>query len=211
MIKMVAFDLDGTIGDTIPLCLEAFRRAVSPYAGHTLNDEEIVQTFGLNEMGMIKAVVNSQSEKALDDFYVIYEEMHEKCPSPYQGINDIIDMLKEKGIRVALITGKGKKACEITLEKFGMQDKFCDIATGLESRPNKAESIQKLLEKYNLQKEEFYYVGDALSDITACQNAGVTCLSAAWGDMADVEGLTKMNPQHTFFTIEQIYQYFLRL
>ena len=211
MIKMVAFDLDGTIGDTIPLCIEAFRRAVSPYAGHTLSDKEIVQTFGLNEMGMIKAVVSSQSEKALDDFYIIYEEMHEKCTVPYQGINDIIDILIGKGIKVALITGKGEKACKITLEKFGMQDRFCDIETGLESRPNKTESIQKLLEKYSLQKEEFCYVGDALSDVTACQKAGVVCLSAAWGDSADVEGLTKMNPEHTFFTIEQIHHYFLQL
>ncbi|MCI8639469.1 MAG: HAD-IA family hydrolase [Coprococcus sp.] len=211
MIKMVAFDLDGTIGDTIPLCIEAFRQAVSPYAGHTLSDKEIVQTFGLNEMGMIKAVVNSQCEKALDDFYTIYEKMHDRCTAPYQGINDIIDMLKGKGIRVALITGKGEKACRITLEKFGMQDTFCEIATGLESRPNKAESIRNMLKKYDLKKEEFYYVGDALSDVTACQNAGVVCLSAAWSDAADAKGLEQMNAGHVFYTIDQLDHYFLQL
>ena len=49
MIKLVAFDLDGTIGDTIPMCIKAFRQAVSPYAGHLLTDREVVETFGLNE------------------------------------------------------------------------------------------------------------------------------------------------------------------
>ena len=36
MIKLVAFDLDGTIGDTIPMCLKALKKAVTPYV--TLND-----------------------------------------------------------------------------------------------------------------------------------------------------------------------------
>ena len=50
MIKLIAFDLDGTIGDTVPMCIRAFEKAVSPYAGHTLSEREITQTFGLNEV-----------------------------------------------------------------------------------------------------------------------------------------------------------------
>ena len=58
MIKLVAFDLDGTIGDTIPMCLKALKKAVTPYV--TLNDvseNDILETFGLNEKGMIKKIV----------------------------------------------------------------------------------------------------------------------------------------------------------
>ena len=71
MIRLVAFDLDGTIGDTIPLCLAAFREATTPYVDHELSDDEIARTFGLNEEGMINQVVSGDSrEKALNDFYV---------------------------------------------------------------------------------------------------------------------------------------------
>ena len=56
MFKIAAFDLDGTIADTIPMCIEAFRNSVSPYTDHELTEEEIVQTFGLNETGMVIAV-----------------------------------------------------------------------------------------------------------------------------------------------------------
>ena len=52
-IKALAFDLDGTIGDTIPLCIRAFKKAVTPYIGHELSDDDVIQTFGLNEQGMI--------------------------------------------------------------------------------------------------------------------------------------------------------------
>lgn len=207
MIKMVAFDLDGTIGDTIPFSIEAFQQAVSPYAGHRLSEPEIVKTFGLNEMGMIKAVTDSHWEKALHDFYQVYEKLHERCPFPYKGISSIFDLLDSNGIHVALIAGKGEKACAITLEKFGLMDRFCDIETGLENRLNKTEAIHGLLERYNLQKEEFYYVGDAVSDITASRNAGVICLSAAWGTPADLTELREMNAGRIFFTIKQLYGY----
>ena len=76
MIKLVAFDLDGTIADTIPMCIEAFKQAVSPYASKILSEDDIVKTFGLNEEGMIKEVVSEDWEKALIDFYVKYKEMH---------------------------------------------------------------------------------------------------------------------------------------
>ena len=56
-MKLIAFDLDGTITETIPICIEAFEKALSPYAGHRLTQEEIVQVFGLNEVGIIKAIV----------------------------------------------------------------------------------------------------------------------------------------------------------
>ena len=211
MIKMVAFDLDGTIGDTIPFSLEAFRRAVAPYVEYTLSDAEIFQTFGLNEIGMIKTVTGGQWKNALADFYLLYEQLHDSCLLPYKGIYNIIHCLNEKGVRTALITGKGMRACKITLEKFGMTDFFCDIVTGLETRPNKTESIKHLLEKYKLQPNEFYYIGDAVSDIKDARNADVVCLSAAWGDFADVKELSKLNAENMFYTTEQLYEFFSML
>ena len=44
MFKIVAFDLDGTIADTIPMCIKAFRNGVSPYTDHELSEEEILHT-----------------------------------------------------------------------------------------------------------------------------------------------------------------------
>lgn len=210
MIKLIAFDLDGTIGETVPMCIRAFEQAVSPYADHTLTEREITQTFGLNEVGMIKMVAGDRWKEALQAFYPIYEKMHEECPAPYEGIRELIHTLKANGILVALITGKGEKSCRITLEQFGMQDLFCSVKTGAEDRPNKAEAIEELLHACHLSKDEFYYVGDAVSDVTACRKAGVTCLSAAWGTTADIRGLEKTNPSHVFFSIRDLSHFLLR-
>lgn len=211
MIKLAAFDLDGTIGETVPMCIRAFKQAVTPYTGRTLSEREITQTFGLNEAGMIKAVAGERWQEALQDFYPVYEKMHEECPAPYEGICELINILKADGVLVALITGKGEKSCRITLEKFGMQDLFCSVKTGAEDRPNKAEAIEELLDAYDVSKDEFYYIGDAVSDVTACRKAGVTCLSAAWATTADISGLEEANPSKVFFSIQDLSHFLHRM
>lgn len=204
MIKMVAFDFDGTIADTIPMCIEAFRKAISPYVGHKLTKHEILQTFGLNEIGMVKAVVKDNWKPALEDFYFYYEEMHNNCTEPFPEICDLIKYLKEKNIIVPLITGKGEKSCHISLKKLGMESYFSDIMVGDEIRLNKGESILKLLEKYSINKDEFYYVGDALSDVMACREISVTCLSAAWSHSVKLEKLKKINSSYIFENISDL-------
>lgn len=204
MIKMVAFDFDGTIADTIPMCIEAFKKAISPYAGHELTEDEVIQTFGLNEIGMVKAVVKDNWKLGLQDFYFYYEEMHNSCIEPFPQICNLIRYLKEKNVVVALITGKGQKSCDISLKKLGMENYFSEIMVGDEKCLNKANSIISILKKYCIKNDEFYYVGDALSDVTACRDAGVTCLSAAWSDRVDIEELKRINPTYIFNDISSL-------
>ena len=153
MIKLVAFDLDGTIGDTIPMCISAFKKAVTPYTNHELTEKEIIQTFGLNEEGMIRLVITGDNwQEALDDFYDVYKKMHAiKCPHPFEGIAELIGELKKKSIVIALVTGKGKKSCIITLKQFNMEGCFDCIKTGSSERNRKAENLNNLLVEYSLQ------------------------------------------------------------
>jgi beta-phosphoglucomutase-like phosphatase (HAD superfamily) len=44
-IKAVIFDLDGTVADTLPLCIAAFKKSVEPLLGKTVSEEEIIATF----------------------------------------------------------------------------------------------------------------------------------------------------------------------
>ena len=210
MIKLVAFDLDGTIGNTLPMCIQAVKKATQPYIGHELSDKEMVHTFGLNEEGMIGCVVDEPyRQQALNDFYVIYKELHqEMCPTPFEGIRELIALLKQKGIIVALITGKGINSCDITLKQFNMKDSFAKVITGNAERNIKSEALKELLHDYHLAANEIVYVGDALSDITECRKANVMCLSAAWSiPQNEVTALENSNPKNVFYSIPSLFKY----
>lgn len=212
MIKLVAFDLDGTIGNTLPMCIQAFKKATRPYIGHELSDEEVVLTFGLNEEGMIGCVVDEPyRQQALHNFYVIYKNLHqEMCPTPFEGIRELISLLKQKGIIVVLITGKGMNSCDITLKQFNMKTSFTKVITGNAERNIKAEALKGLLHDYHLAANEIVYIGDALSDITECRKANVMCLSAAWSiPQNEVTTLENCNPKNVFYSIPSLSDYLL--
>lgn len=206
MIKLVGFDLDGTIGDTIPLCLGAYQKAVGPYLQRDLTEEEIKRAFGLNEEGMTRLIVGDDWEKALNDFNRAYEQMHFLCPRPFDGIAELIGDLKKNGLLVALITGKGEDTCAITLKQFGLQECFDRIETGSPDRNRKAEAMDELLEHYGLHPDEMVYIGDVVSDITACREAGVTCLSAAWASSAlpFADQLEALNPGNVIHSVGEL-------
>lgn len=208
MFKIIAFDLDGTLADTIPMCMKAFRESVSPYTGHKLSEEEILHTFGLNETGMVKAVAGPNWEAALEDFYMQYEALHKEVTRTFPGISDLLLFLKERKYVLALITGKGAKCCAISLKQLGLSETFDDVLCGSEQAPNKTENMEYLLQKYAVAREEFCYIGDTAQDIFACRNAGVTCFSAAWQKSADAALLEQENPGHVFYRVKDLLEFF---
>lgn len=211
MIKLVAFDLDGTIADTIPMCIKAFRDAVTPYASKELTEDDIVKTFGLNEEGMVRQVVSGDWEKALIDFYTIYEQMHTNSLRPFLGIRALITELKANSIIVALVTGKGQRSCDITLHHFGMETLFDSVSVGSPDKNTKAESMVKLMSRYGIQPTEMVYVGDEFTDIIACHAVGVCCLSAAWvASPSKIEKLETANRGYVFSSIESLRLYLMK-
>lgn len=209
MIKLVGFDLDGTIADTLPMCIVAFQKALRPYINGSLTEEEIARTFGLNEEGMIKQLVKDDWKQALNDFYTQYREIHTMCPHPFEGLKELINELKSRKLIVVLITGKGKESCDITLRQFGMENYFDFIATGSPEKNIKAEILQNVRNKYDLQPDEMVYIGDAVSDITACNEVGIQCLSAGWAESTDNEQLEKYNNGHVFYSVDSLRKYLL--
>lgn len=138
MIRAVIFDFDGTIGNTLPLCIAAFRRAIEPLAGKQLPDEEIVATFGPSEEGTIRILAPHAYEQGLADYLNCYRELHDMCPSPFDGIPELLEWLKARGIIIALVTGKGRRSCSISLEQYGIARFFDLVETRLPGRPLQA-------------------------------------------------------------------------
>mgnify|MGYP000358374915 FL=1 len=203
-IKGVIFDLDGTIGDTVPLCIKAFRKAIEPLIERSVSDEEIIATFGPSEEGTIMALAPNFYKKGVEDYLRYYEEYHDMCPNPFEGIEDILKMLKEKRIQISMVTGKGKYSTDISLKKFSIDSYFEIIETGIVSGPSKPQGIQKVIDFYkHFDKDEFIYVGDAPSDISASRKIGIPVISVAWAKSAEPKKLKELSPNEIFYSITE--------
>lgn len=207
-IKCVIFDLDGTVGDTVPLCIKAFKKSIEPLINKSVSDEEIIATFGPSEEGTIMALAPNSYDKGVEDYLKYYDEYHEMCPKPFDGIVEILKFLKDNGVKIAMVTGKGKYSTEITLKKFSIDEYFEIIETGVVSGPSKPQGIERVLKHFNeFEKDEFIYVGDAPSDITASRKVGIPVVSVAWAQLVDLEKLKELKPNEIFQDVNKFYEW----
>jgi len=209
-IKGVIFDLDGTLANTLPLCIQAFRQSVEPLALKPLSDAEIIATFGPSEEGTIMTLVPEHYEKGIVNYLNFYEALHDMCPDPFPDIRDLLDLLKEKGVHIAMVTGKGKHSTDISLKKFNLTGYFEIVETGSPTGPRKTEGIRQVLTSWpHLKKEEIIYIGDAPSDIKASREAGIAVIGAGWAPTADPEALLTLKPDRLFYTVRDLTDWLL--
>jgi HAD superfamily hydrolase (TIGR01549 family) len=180
MIKGLIFDLDGTITNTLPLCVKAFRQALEPLAGRQFSDEEIVATFGPSEEGTVDALAHEHYDKGLSDYLLFYREQIATEHGPSPSLTEWLSCLKRSGVRLALVTGKGAGSTAITLAKFNLSEYFEHVGTGSRSGPVKEKRIAEVVEKWGFSLDEIAYVGDAPSDVVAAKNVGVKMILANW-------------------------------
>ena len=210
MIRVVAFDFDGTLADTLELCLRAFCQAASPYLHREPSIPELVRHFGIAEEGMAHKLCPAHGEEVYRGYLREYESMHPiYCPAPFPGIKEGLARLSEAGARLALITGKGAESLKISLKTLGLENVFSLVFTGGFEYNKKSEQLSELLERTGVRPEECLYVGDVLSDITLSRQVGVKCLSVAWAKTANVQELKENNADFVFFSVDDLISYIL--
>lgn len=209
-IKAVIFDLDGTLANTLPLCIQAFRQSVEPLINRSISDADIIATFGPSEEGTIMALAPDHYDKGVSDYLHYYEQLHDMCPVPFDGVKEILQTLENRGVRIAMVTGKGKHSTDISLRHFELTHFFEMMETGSPEGARKAEGIRIILDGLtDIKKDEVIYVGDAPSDITASRKVGIPIIAAAWADTSEPEKLQEMQPDELFYTIRDFEDWLL--
>jgi phosphoglycolate phosphatase-like HAD superfamily hydrolase len=171
-------------------------------ASRPLSDAEIIATFGPSEEGTIRLLIPEQYDRGLAAYLQGYAAMHDHCPAPFPGIPELLRLLQQKGVRIAMVTGKGPHSTAITLNRFGLTPFFEQVETGSPEGPVKAEGIAAVLKRWKgITRDEVIYVGDAPSDVTASRHAGVAVVGAAWAPTTNASRLEAAQPDKLFHSV----------
>lgn len=198
-MKNLIFDLDGTLGDSLPICLQAFKETVEPYTGKKLSDKEIEKHFGISEEGMMQNLLPENYNEAMQDYVSCYSSILEEKSAPFSGVNELLEKLHNyDNMQIFMVTGKGKVSADITLEKYNLSSYFKDICYGSPAGGIKDECINSLVDKYNLDRMETYYIGDAVSDVEVSRKCNIGIIAAGWASTADIPALEASRPDYLF-------------
>lgn len=199
-LRGIVFDVDGTLGDSVPTCFSAFRQAFLVTIGQNLSNEEIEALFGPTEQGTVRQVAGDGWEKGWEAFLEDYQKNH--TDEPFPGIETALQILQQHGIALGVATGKGKPTTTISLERWGILDYFEVIETGSDEGPVKPKLLQKIIDRWEVPPDSVAYVGDAATDVDAARQVGMIPLSAAWSDTAHIERIIARDPSAIFTSVE---------
>ncbi|MGI6401744.1 MAG: HAD family hydrolase [Thermoguttaceae bacterium] len=204
MLKALLFDFDGTIADTLPVCINAFKATVEPVLGRKLTLDDVRYYFGPAEEGIFKNHFPDRYDELCQTYFDHYKRLQSEVPNTVPGIMELIRDVKDAGVRVALITAKGPGSCKISLDFYGIADEFEEIRVGGPDGRVKDVAIPEVLDKMGIEKDESVYVGDSYRDVVCARRAGVACWAAAWLETAELDRIHKNSPEKIFHTVDEM-------
>lgn len=187
MIDTVIFDLDGTLIDTLDDLMDSVNFALANQ-GYPLRSKDEIRRFVGNGIKLLveRAVPDNTPQEKFDvcfsDFCEYYKEHMEDKTHPYEGILDMLSLLKKEKIKTAIVTNKADFAAQtLCREIFG--DKIDLIVGSVDSRPNKPapDGIYYALGELKSKGENAVFVGDSDVDIQTAINARLSSIGVTWG------------------------------
>ena len=185
--QTAVFDLDGTLLDTLEDLYLATNAALESHSLPRRSRDEVRMFVGNGvEMLIRRAVPSCTDEKTtlavLADFKTTYATICEDHTRPYDGILDMLRALREKGIRVAVVSNKFDAATKQLCQKY-----FGDLVevaigerAGVRKKPA-PDTVYEALKELGMTATGAVYIGDSDVDIQTARNCGMPCISVTWG------------------------------
>lgn len=217
MIKAIIFDLDGTLLDTLEDLANACNYALRTcgFKEHPVND--YVRFVGDGRYVLIKRIVpeiERENEEVINKVLSYFDEYYGEhmidMTKPYDGIIEMIDELKSKNIKLAVVSNKPHEFAVEVVKKY-FDNKF-DITYGQRenypTKPNPA-TVDEVINLFKVCRNECLYIGDSDVDMKTAINAKVKSVGVAWGFRGIKELLEAgadyiiNNPQEVFNVINK--------
>ena len=211
--KLVIFDLDGTLLDTIDDLKEAVNHAMSLRGFPTFTRDQVMAMVGHGARNLMRKALplghkdDDMVDAAYDDFrayYITHIDVHTK---PFPGIHDLLTQLHQEGVLLAVASNKFQEGTEHLIKEFFPEIPFVAVLGGRPDFPLKPdpEIVNEVLRKAGLEKEDAVMIGDSDTDMETAANGDIMGIAVNWGyrDMSSIENLKVAN------SVEELHQILL--
>lgn len=203
----VIFDLDGTLLNTLEDLADSVNYALKAcdMPQKTIDEVRCFVGNGVRKL-MIRAVPQGEENPRFEEAFTIFKEYYgEHCNDktrPYEGIMELLTILKEKGYAIGIVSNKIDSAVKELNSRYfaGIIDVAIGEREGVLRKPA-PDTVLTALQELGKEKESAIYIGDSDVDIATARNVGMPCVSVLWG-FRDKEFLEK-NGADTFVKIPQ--------
>lgn len=190
MTKLIIFDLDGTLLNTIEdlgtACNHALRKCGFPEREmHEYNTLVGRGIYNLFRKALPPEAATDENVMKMKDFFIPYYDIHKADKTkPYEGICNLLDSISDAGIKMAVASNKYQDGTEKLVRKFFGHLEFSAILGQREGMPIKPDPgiVYEAMKAAGIaDKTEVVYVGDSDVDMITGNNAGIRTIGVTWG------------------------------
>ena len=187
--KVVIFDLDGTLLDTLEDLAAAVDYALSlkGFPPHTLAEYRKMVGHGVRNL-VAQALPEEQREDAVIDtclaeFKAYYTAHIDVRTRPYPGMQELLRTLHARGVRLAVASNKFQSGTEYLIRRFFGDVPFVAILGNREGCPLKPdpEIVGEVLRRAGADAIDAVLVGDSATDMKTAANGGIAAIAVTWG------------------------------
>ena len=212
--KLILFDLDGTLLDTIDDLSAAVNHAMQlrGFPQHTRDEYRQMVGHGARNLMRQALPADHKDDEALIDavladfraYYTAHIDVHTK---PFLGIQELLTKLHQEGVLLAVVSNKFQEGTEHLIKEFFPEIPFVAI---LGNRPNfplkpDPEVVGEVLRMTGVKREEVVMVGDSDTDMETAANGGIVGIAVSWGyrNMKNNPALTVVDSAEELYKVIQ--------
>lgn len=184
VLLSVAFDLDGTLVDSMTVFPMAYVRTIRLLGGPDLDPDDIVAEFQVGSTADVLAhfLGRQTTTTDLDCFYEAATQAA-SVVRPFDGVEEMLEALLHGGIQLGLLTGATRRTTELLLDSCGIRRHFLSIVAGDEVvRPKPSpDGLLRVCKGLDVAPARVAYVGDTQADVDCAIEAGCIPVLATWG------------------------------
>ncbi|MBR2869973.1 MAG: HAD family hydrolase [Clostridia bacterium] len=215
MNKLVIFDFDGTLCDTLPDIVYFANQTLKNAGYEAKPSQQIRDTVCLSIAEIFSLLTGEkQNSQIVKDAVAYYQKSIKESKSPrtvlYDGISELLASLKQNGCKIAILTNKAQDEMQVIYDRLFSEyafDEAIGLRQGIAIKPDPTE-IFNLMKKFGVDKENTYFVGDGDTDVLAALNAGVNLIAVTYG-YRDKDYLQKLGARNFANTPSEILKYIL--
>ncbi|MBK7450480.1 MAG: HAD family hydrolase [Anaerolineales bacterium] len=194
-MALVIFDYDGVLADTLDDLIRFGQEACDQ-----LGVKHVVTKDDLSNLEVMSFATYGRAcevpEPLIDEFVKISLRLFAEKASPpaiFDGVSEVIQHFSTNH-KIAIVTTNSSQNVHAFLTQHGL-DSLVHSVYGVDTPGSKAQKISIARERFVENGEAVFMIGDALSDIRAAKEAGVTSIAVTWGHQG-LETLIKGKPEY---------------
>lgn len=190
MNKLVIFDLDGTLLNTIADLAAGVNHTLAAHdlPQHTIDEYTLMVGNGMRKLIMRAlpgelAADDAFVDSMLTEFLKYYADHIDVHTKPYPGVPELISTLSAQGYKLAVASNKIQAGAEKLIQKFFPDTDFVAVMGNSPLYPLKPDAalVEYIMDKAGTDRAHTVMVGDSGTDIQTARNAGIPIIAVSWG------------------------------